>query len=250
MAFNIPSGFTVSGNWNMQAYDAIIGDSLLYNLDMQNYSASATTWIDSSSNGYTFTFYTGNNGVTPTAPSVTGQGTNQAYFTTSSTSWAKAPSAIMNSSVAYTKGAVVRGHNTVGAPFGAGYLQCTSEARDTTWFNNGQAIFCAGNHLTSSYTDVAQNVGTCSLNTWYYVSVSFDPGGGWKIYVNGALVGVSATTAVGPTTATPVIAATQALPGFVGDIAAAHCYRRALTQLEHYQNASYWLTRYNGSNPS
>ena len=237
MSFTIPNGWNISGNWNMKSYDAIISDSLLYNLDMQNYSAAATTWTDSSSNGYVFTFYTG-------------VGTNQAYFTTSGTSWARAPSAIMNASVSYSKGAVIRGHNTSLAPFGAGYLQCTVEARDTTWFNNGQNIFCAGNHYISTYTDVAQNVGTESLNTWYYVSVSFDTGTGWKLYVNGVLSGVSATVAVGQNPTTPVIAATQTSPGFVGDIAAAHCYKRALTPIEHYQNASYWLTRYNGSAPA
>ena len=249
MAFTIPSGFNIGGNWNINSYDAIINDSILYNLDMQNYSASANTWVDSK-NSYTFTFYNGVGTANVAIPSVTNVGTNQAYFTTAGNVWAKAPSAIMNGSVSYSKGAVIRGHNTVAAPFGPGYLQCSQEARDTTWFNNGQNVFCAGNHTSSGYTDVAQNVGTEALNTWYYVSTTFDTGLGWKIYVNGALVGASATLNVGQNPTTPVIAATQTSPAFYGDIAAAHCYTRALSQLEHYQNASYWLTRYNGSIPT
>lgn len=37
---------------------------------------------------------------------------------------------------------------------------------------------------------------------------------------------------------------------FNGDIAAAHAYNRALTASEHAQNATYWLSRYNGSSPT
>jgi len=233
-------------------YGGMVQDGMFYNLDMANY-VSGNTWPDASGYGRNFTFYTGSGTGTPwtTTANVVNIGTSTAYFHSSNQNWAKAPSAFMNASVSYTKGAVIRGTSgNSGAPFGAGYLQCSAEARDTTWFNNGAAIFCAGNHTTSSYTDVSQSTGTESLNTWYYVSVTFNPSTGWALYVNGSLVGTSATTAIGPTATTPVIGATQTIPGFNGDIAAAHAYNRALSASEHLQNANYWLSRYNGSTPT
>ena len=233
-------------------YGTLVQGGLFYNLDMANY-VSGNTWNDSSGYNRHFTFYGGNQIVTPgiNSSNVVNAGTSTAYFKSSNWNWARAPSAFMNASKSYTKGAVIRGTSgNAAAPFGPGYLQCSAEARDTTWFNNGTQLFCAGNHTTSAYTDVAQSIGSEVLNTWYYVSVTFDPINGWTLYVNGSLVGTSATTAIGPSATTPVIGATQTIPGFNGDIAAAHAYNRPLTAAEHLQNATYWLTRYNGSTPA
>jgi len=239
------------GIYSIVPASGIVQSGLFYNLDMANY-VSGNTWPDTSGNARNFTFYTGSGTGTPwsTTANVVNLGTSTAYFHANNQNWAKAPSAFMNASVSYSKGAVIRGNGTTGAPFGPGYLQCSAEARDTTWFNNGTQLFCAGNHTTSAYTDVAQSIGTEVLNTWYYVSVTFDPSSGWILYVNGNAVGNSATVAVGPAATTPVIGATQTIPGFNGDIAAAHAYNRALTSAEHAQNATYWLSRYNGSTPT
>jgi len=230
---------------------SLVTGNVTYLLDMANY-VSGSTWPDTSGNARNFTFYTGSGTTVPwtNTSNVINLGTSTAYFHANNANWAKAPSAFMNASVSYTKGAVIRGNGTTGAPMGAGYLQCSAEARDTTWFNNGTPYFAAGNHTSSAYTDVLQSTGSESANTWYYVSVTFNPSSGWTLYVNGSLVGTSATTAVGPTATTPVIGATQTLPGFNGDIAAAHAYNRALSAAEHLQNANYWLSRYNGSVPA
>ena len=232
--------------------------SVLYNLDMQNYSAgSPTVWPDTSGNGYNFTFYTGNGGTTPTAPTVTNIGTNQAYFYTNTSIWAKAPSAIMNSTTNYTKAGVIRGLNASGGgPFYQGYFICTLEARDTFWWNNGGTfpggggMLAAGNHTSSAYTDVLQAAIGESYNKWYYVSVSFNTSYGWSLYVNGVLVGASSRLNVGQNGTTPVIGATQSSPGVIGNIAAVTVYSRALSATEHAQNAAYWLTRYNGATPA
>jgi len=230
---------------------SLITSGLVYNLDMVNYSPTTSTWTDTV-NSYSFQFFNGNGTTSPGAPPVTNTGTNQAYFLTTNTWWAKCQSGgIMPSAASYTKGAVIRGLNTPSAPMGAGYLQCSFEARDTTWFNNGLATFAAGNHYNgASYSDVTQTVGSESSSTWYYVSVSYDTGNGWTLYVNGRLVGTSSTKLPSQGGTTPVIGATQTVPGFNGNIAAAHAYNRTLTPVEHSNNAYYWLTRYNGPNPA
>jgi len=230
----------------------MVQDSLYYNLDMANYT-SGNTWPDSSANARNFTFYAGNGTTTPwtSTSNVVNLGTKTAYFHANNSNWAKAPSAFMNPSLNYTKGAVIRGNGSNTVPMGAGYLQCSAEARDTTWFNNGTQAFGAGNHYNgATYSDVTQTTGAEANNTWYYVSVSYSTTAGWTLYVNGNLVGNSATVLPGPTSTTPVIGATQTSPGFNGDIAAAHAYSRVLSATEHQQNATYWLSRYNGSLPS
>ena len=220
--------------------------NVLINLDMANYT-SGNAWVDSA-NGYGFTFYANSGTTYPGAPPVTNVGTSKAYFSTNNTWWAKSntSSILPGSSTNYTKGIVIRGTNTFAAPFGSGYALCSSEAYDTFLYNKG-----AGNHMTgsSSYSDVVQTLGNVSSNQWYYMSVSCDFATGWTFYANGQLVGVAAPTAVKPAS-TPVVGATQTVPGVVGNIAAAHIYTRTLTAAEHLQNAQYWLSRYNGTNPA
>jgi len=233
-------------------YGGMVQTGLYYNLDMQNY-VSGNTWTDTSGYNRNFTFYSGNGTSTPwvNSSNVINLGTSTAYFHANNANWAKAPSAFMNPSLSYSKGAVIRGNGANSAPMGSGYLQCSAEARDTTWFNNGTQIFAAGNHYNgAAYSDVNQTVGAEANNTWYYVSTSYSPTTGWTLYVNGNLVGNSATVLPGPTATTPVVGATQTIPGFNGDIAAAHAYNRVLTSSEHLQNANYWLSRYNGSTPT
>ena len=219
--------------------------NLLINLDMASYT-SGNAWVDSA-NSYGFTFYNGTGTTTPGAPPVTNLGTPKAYFSTFSQWWAKSnTSSIFPATGTYTKGIVIRGTGAPAAPFGSGYALCSSEAADTFLFNKG-----AGNHGTgaASYSDVIQTLGNVSPNQWYYMSVSCDSAAGWTFYANGQLVGVAAPT-VTKVISTPVVGATQTTPGVAGNIAAAHIYTRTLSAAEHFQNATYWLSRYNGRDPA
>lgn len=242
--------------------------SVLFNLDMQNYSSAApTVWPDTSGNGRNFTFYNVNTSVAAAPTTVNNIGTSTAYFSTNCffgtgtgggggpNIWVKAqaPSAFMNSSLSYTKGFVTRGTFTNSIYpnnwWGAGYLAGTTDSRDTVWMSNGTlpALLQAGNHYSgSTYSDVVQAGYTGeSYNTWYYMSVSFDTTNGWTLYVNGILVGATLDTKIGQNPVQPVIGTNMH-----GDIAAATYYSRVLSATEHAQNAAYWLSRYNGATPA
>jgi len=222
---------------NISAYKSqggLITTGLLFNLDMQNYS-SGTTWVDSSGNSNNFSF----SGI----PTVTNAGTNTAYFAAGSI-FATATGTIFPASISYSKGIVVRGN---GSSFGTGNL-ISSTAQEAWYFNGGNTIY-GGNNNGDGVVSAHQTSGTEAYNVWYYLSMTFATGVGWQFYVNGSPV-----TTTGPTNdkiaSQPQIGAFANSYTFVGSIAVAHTYTRALTATEHLQNANYYLTRYSGSIPA
>jgi hypothetical protein len=213
-----------------------ITNGLLFSLDMQNY-VSGTTWPDTSGNNNNFSF--------SSTPTVTNLGTSTAYWNNNGGSvFATASGAIFPANVSYSKGIVVRGN---GSNFGTGNL-ISSTGAEAWYFNGGNTLY-GGNNNGDGVVSAHQTSGTEAYNIWYYLSMTFTTGVGWQFYVNGSPV-----TTTGPTNAkvasTPQIGAFANGYTLAGSVGAAHTYTRALSAAEHLQNATYYLSRYNGSTPT
>ena len=221
-------------NFAPDVTSGIVAGSLLFNLDMQNYS-SDTSWPDSSGNGNNFTF--------SGTPTVSNLGSRTAYFTSGSI-FATAASAIFPANISYSKGIVVRGN---GSSFGTGNL-ISSTGNEAWYFNGGNTLY-GGNNNGDGVVSADQTSGSEAYNVWYYLSMTFTSGVGWQFYVNGSPV-----TTTGPSTgkvaSTPQIGAFANSYNFAGSIAVAHVYTRALTSAEHLQNYNYYNSRYSGSTPT
>jgi hypothetical protein len=245
MAMIIGSGITIGGGitFSQALASGLITNGLLFNLDMQNY-VSGTTWPDSSGNNNNFTFYQA-----PTGSSygtVYNTGTNQAYWSSPGNNGAVAASAIFPANTDYSKGIVFQfTASTFFNLIGSG----PSSSGETFW-GSGSTTLQAGNNNGDGYGVVQANA-TLSANTWYYASLSFSGTTGWTIYINGVAHGTSASTTNRSSASTPEIFAYQGNSNnTTGKVAVAHIYTRALSAAEHLQNATYYLTRYNGSSPA
>ena len=217
-----------------------ITTGLLFNLDMQNY-VSGTTWPDNSGNNNNFTFYQA-----PTGSgygTVYNTGTRQAYWSSPGNNGAVAASAIFPANTDYSKGIVFQFTGTT-------FFNLIGSGTNETFWGSGTTTLQAGNNNGDGYGVVQANT-TLSANNWYYASMSFSGTTGWTIYINGVAHGTSASTTNRPSASTPEIFAYQGnANNTTGKVAVAHVYTRALSAAEHLQNATYYLTRYNGSSPA
>jgi len=236
---NIGSGITFGNGIKIypDAATGLVTGSLLFNLDMQNYS-SGTTWPDNSGNNNSFSF--------SGTPTVTNLGTSTAYWNnTGGSIFATASSAIFGAVANYSKGIVVRGN---GSNFGTGNLISSTGAE--AWYFNGSNIMYGGNNNGDGVNTSYQSSGSEAYNIWYYLSMTFITGTGWQFYVNGSPVTTFSASTVGKIASTPQIGAFAYGYTLAGSVGVAHTYTRALTAAEHLQNANYYLTRYNGSTPT
>ena len=215
----------------------LVTGSLLFNLDMRNYS-SGTTWPDTSGNNNNFTF--------SGTPTVTNTGTSTAYWNNNPGSViATASGAIFGAVANYSKGIVVRGNGT---SFGTGNL-ISSTAGEAWYFNGGNTMY-GGNNNGDGVNTSYQSSGSEAYNIWYYLSMTFITGTGWQFYVNGSPVSTFSASTVGKLASTPQIGGFANSYTLAGSVGVAHVYTRALTAAEHLQNANYYLSRYHGSTPT
>ena len=239
---NIGGGIAIGGGISIRTELSLsyVTSGLLFNLDMQNY-VSGTTWPDNSGNNNNFTFYQA-----PTGSSygtVYNTGTRQAYWSSPGNNGAVAASAIFPANTDYSKGIVFQFTGTT-------FFNLIGSGTNETFWGSGTTTLQAGNNNGDGYGVVQANT-TLSANNWYYASMSFSGTTGWTIYINGVAHGTSASTTNRPSASTPEIFAYQGnANNTTGKVSVAHVYTRALTAAEHLQNATYYLTRYNGSSPA
>ena len=225
---------------NAPAGSGIVTDSLIFNLDMRNY-ASGTVWLDSSGNGNDFQFFADPNGAG--SGTIYNLGTDTAYCDSPGNNGAIAAGNIFPANINYSKGAVVWSvdsffSNLIG-----------SIDQETFWGGSTQYLYSGNNG--GNYFEVSSNPNTFPYQQWIYVSMNYNTTTGWKLYFNGTEVGSNGSEYTRDYASTPQIFSYAGNGNnSYGKIAAAHLYSRELTQAEHLQNANYYATRYNGSNPT
>lgn len=241
----IGPGITIGNGIYVDAYapaSGIVADSLIFNLDMRNYTLSREAyWPDSSGNGNDFGFFElPNDGTHGTIYNI---GTDTAYWYASGINGATATSDIFPANINYSKGAVVW------TPDG-GFSNIIGSNNQETFWGAGSPYIQAGNN-GGNYYEVSSDPNTFPVAQWFYVSMSFSTTTGWKVYFNGNEVGSSVLTGTRDSASTPQIFSYAGNGNnSSGKIAAAHLYSRVLTPAEHLQNSNYYATRYSGSNPT
>jgi hypothetical protein len=233
----IGDGITLSGGAAVGGA-SIVTDSLLFNLDIKNYT-SGTTWPDSTGD------HTPAKNFTLSASNLsTGAGTNAGYFTFSGTNYANGPSNVMAGNLAgYTKAIIFQPAASIPAP---GHIfSSTLESAPIMTVVNGSVT--AGNSNTAAITFTKSPA--FNATTWYYLVVVFDSTLGsqnWKIYLNGNQTPVATANSITKSaSATTVQLASQANSnGYSGKIAAAQMWTKALTSAEVAQMYTAYSGRY------
>jgi len=209
----------------------IITDGLVLSLDAgstRSYPGTGTTWYDLSGNGNNFTF--------SGTPSVSG-----GLFDNEGSVYASRAAMPIDSSV---NGYTIEVCFKINVDLSAGYQNVfqngTSPNRHMVWYlgssNNLNALF----HIPNSYNQISD---TLSLNTFYYLQLSYDPSGGGsngrRAWINGVEKTVSNTAAGNVTAAgTSTIGIDNSLASGQSDMSYAFIryYDKALSAAEISQN--------------
>jgi hypothetical protein len=229
------SAHTVTNSGVTETIDApvapgIVKTNLLFELDINNFNGG-TTWDDLSVNSNDFTFIS--------TPTLVHAGTDIGYWDNSQgTTYAQSLASILPSG-SYTKGAFIY---TAGAGWGVGNIISGGGSNDDAWY------FASSPYLNAGHNGQWSTVVSTAIpsDEWVYVCVTFDTSAGWKLYLNGNVVGTNSDT----TPFTQAQASTQQIGAYnnsynyAGRIAAAHEYTRALTQSEIQHNYDYYHARY------
>jgi hypothetical protein len=225
--------------------DKFIGQNIVTNglvayVDATNkdsYPGTGTTWYDLSGNGNNFTF--------SSTPNVL-----NGLFNSGASVFAYRNAIPVDSSVnGYTLEACFKLNSSTGG----GYQNITQNGggdptRHMMWYNGGSNSFLALFHTPSFYNNISD---TLSLNTWYYLQLSYNPAGGGSNGRRAWLNGVEKTvnnTAVG--NATPsgyfTISVDSNLVSNKSDTSYAFVryYNRYLTEAEILQNYNATKTRF------
>jgi len=209
----------------------IVQDGLVLSLDAgstRSYPGTGTTWYDLSGNGNNFTF--------SGTPSVSG-----GLFDNEGSVYASRAAMPIDSSV---NGYTIEVCFKINVDLSAGYQNVfqngTSPNRHMVWYlgssNNLNALF----HIPNSYNQISD---TLSLNTFYYLQLSYDPSGGGsngrRAWINGVEKTVSNTAAGNVTAAgTSTIGIDNSLASGQSDMSYAFIryYDKALSAAEISQN--------------
>ena len=209
----------------------IITDGLVLSLDAgstRSYPGTGTTWYDLSGNENNFTF--------SGTPSVSG-----GLFDNEGSVYATRAAMPVNSS---TNGYTIEVCFKINVDLVAGYQNVfqngTSPNRHMVWYlgssNNLNALF----HIPNSYNNISD---TLSLDTFYYVQLSYDPNGGGsngrRAWINGVEKTVNNTAAGNKTpSGTSTIGIDNSLVSGQSDMSYAFIryYDKALSAAEISQN--------------
>ena len=218
----------------------IVTNGLVAYVDATNkdsYPGTGTTWYDLSGNGNNFTF--------SSTPNVL-----NGLFNSGASVFAYRNAIPVDSSVnGYTLEACFKLNSSTGG----GYQNITQNGggdptRHMMWYNGGSNSFLALFHTPNFYNNISD---TLSLNTWYYLQLSYNPAGGGSNGRRAWLNGVEKTvnnTAVG--NATPsgyfTISVDSDLVSNKSDTSYAFVryYNRYLTEAEILQNYNATKTRF------
>ena len=209
----------------------IITDGLVLSLDAasnRSYPGTGTTWYDLSGSGNNFTF--------SGTPSVSG-----GLFDSEALVYASRTAIPIDSSV---NGYTIEACFKLNSSTGTGYQNITQNGstpnRHMMWYNGASNSLLALFHIPNSYNNISD---TLSLDTFYYVQLSYDPNGGGsngrRAWINGVEKTVN-NTAVGNKTASGIatIAIDNNLTTGQSDISYAFIryYDKALSAAEITQN--------------
>jgi hypothetical protein len=225
--------------------DKFLGENIITNglvayVDATNkdsYPGTGTTWYDLSGNGNNFTF--------SSTPNVL-----NGLFNSGASVFAYRNAIPVDSSVnGYTLEACFKLNSSTGG----GYQNITQNGggdptRHMMWYNGGSNSFLALFHTPSFYNNISD---TLSLNTWYYLQLSYNPAGGGsngrRAWLNGVEKTVNNTA---PGNATPsgyfTIAVDSDLVSNKSDTSYGFVryYNRYLTEAEILQNYNAVKTRF------
>ena len=189
--------------------------------DPSSYPGSGSTWFDLQSPQQNISLI---NSPTYTAAS-------PSYFTFNGSTQRGSGTGAVLSSTSYTKSVwfylnAYTDNNLVSSDTGGHYM----------FFGGGNKLY-SGNSNWAGFPTNFPSVATFSLNTWYFVTVTFNTTDGMKLYINGVLD--SSYTAI--KTAFTGNGSTNIASYGVGNllngrIAKVYCYDRSLTQTEVTQN--------------
>lgn len=166
----------------------IVTDGLLVALDAANpksYPGSGTTWYDLSGNGNHFTFST-----TPTI-------VNGVYDNLGTVYAYRNAIAVNSATAGYTLEAFFK----LNSSLSTSWQNITQNGngdpnRHMMWYNGGSNTFQALFHTPNSYNNLSD---TLSINTWYYLQLSYNPSGGGsngrRAWLNGVEKTVNNTAA-------------------------------------------------------
>ena len=209
----------------------IITDGLVLSLDAgstRSYPGTGTTWYDLSGNENNFTF--------SGTPNMSG-----GLFDSEALVYASRTAIPINSSVnGYTIEACFKLNSSTGTGYQNITQNGTSPNRHMMWYNGASNSLQALFHIPNSYNNISD---TLSLDTFYYVQLSYDPNGGGsngrRAWINGVEKTVN-NTAVGNKTAigNSTIAIDNNLTTGQSDTSYAFVryYDKALTAAEILQN--------------
>ena len=209
----------------------IITDGLVLSLDAgstRSYPGTGTTWYDLSGNENNFTF--------SGTPNMSG-----GLFDSEALVYASRTAIPINSSVnGYTIEACFKLNSSTGTGYQNITQNGTSPNRHMMWYNGASNSLQALFHIPNSYNNISD---TLSLDTFYYVQLSYDPNGGGsngrRAWINGVEKTVN-NTAVGNKTAigNSTIAIDNNLTTGQSDMSYAFVryYDKALTAAEVLQN--------------